>query len=176
MFHYEGLLENERQSSKWRLDFAVLLSMAVCFVTLSKMAGPILPQCSSGGKAISWWCLCSSAQHGGNILLRGIRWRRKNLPQCKTWRVFVFAACIFWQVLPQGQYGRPCHADFLAVCHVDVVAGVFARYILGGLCCRWACPIVKDGGYFRVSCGKVKDGMVSVGLLYDLANQTVWYS
>lgn len=36
---------------------------------VSKMADPVLSQCSSGGKAISWWCLCSSAPNGGGNIL-----------------------------------------------------------------------------------------------------------
>ena len=80
--------------------------MALCFVRVSKMADPILPQCSCGGKATSWWCLCSGAQHGGaNILLHSKRWRLEYLPQCKTWRAFV---------LPCAFPDRFCRRDNMA--------------------------------------------------------------
>lgn len=152
---------------------SVLLSMAVCFVSVSKMARPVLSQCSSGGKATSWWCLCSRAQHsGGNILLHAIRWRRKDLPHCKTWRAFVFAACISGQVLPQGQYGRPCHADIMAVCHVDVLGGgqglhgtFLAGFAPGGP------PALLKMACISAFAAKVKGGMVSVGLPHDPPNQ-----
>lgn len=47
----------------------------------------------------------------------------------------------------------------MAVCHVDVMAGVFDRYILGGLCTRRACRIVQDGGLCRE---KVQEGLAAL--------------
>lgn len=61
----------------------------------------------------------------------------------------------------------------MAVCHVDVMAGVNDRYILGGLCTRRACRIVKDGGLCRE---KVKGGIGNVGLPHDPPNQKGWWN
>lgn len=49
-----------------------------------------------------------------------------------------FAAGTIWQTLSFG-----CHGNLSR----GRLGGDFYRYILGGLCTRWACRIVKDGGF-----------------------------
>ncbi|KAG8522356.1 60S ribosomal protein L23a, partial [Galemys pyrenaicus] len=128
--------------------------------------------CPSGGKATSWWRLCSGVQHGGgNILVNAKRWRLDSLLQCVTWRPLCRVR--FLAAFASGQYGGPYPAEVSAICHVDVSAGVrrgpqgvFAPHTLGGLCSWWHCRIVKDGGLCRV-CGESKREKVGAQLFHS---------
>lgn len=49
--------------------------------------------------------------------------------------------------MPQGQYGRPCHLDVMAICHVDVLAGIFTGTFLAGFAPDGPAALLKMAGF-----------------------------